>query len=372
MPYEVGRTLDRRYRLKRLIARSERGLVFEADHAHLDRSVALRLLAEEQRGDARAKAKLLEEAARLDRVKHPGVIRVIDAAETEQGEAYLVTEALTGRPLDGLIAVEGRLPLDEALEVVLAVADALAQAHAVGIFHAGLASTSVLRTAYGRPAAKLIDTGVAPSPVGVLGGPLAAMAYAAPERLAGGAADAASDVYSLGALLHEMLTGELPERDAPVALEGVPAPLADAVRSALSPRAARVPSMDAFASSIREATQIQPIPPSLPPPARATPRAPYVTPVRLRLPDGHALDGRTEDISEGGLLILVTGDVEAEASVLVRFALPTSGRMVSVPAVTRWVRSTGGREALGVRFEDPGEKVLEDIRAYVDYLARPA
>ncbi len=372
MPHEVGDLVDRRYRLKRLIARSERGVVFEAHHAHLDRAVALRLLAEEQLGDAKARQKLLEEAARLDRVRHPGVIRVIDAAQTERGEPYVVTEAITGRPIDGLIAVEGRLPLDEALDVALALVDALAQAHAAGVFHGGLASTSVLRTATGRPAAKLLDTGVAPSPIGVLGGPLAAMAYAAPERLAGGAADRASDVYSAGVLLHEMLTGELPEREAEPPLQGVPSALAAVVRAALAPLASRIATMDELAARLREATRVQPLPPSLPPPERAAPRAPYITPARIRRPDGRALDGRTEDISEGGLLILVTGEVAAEESVLVRFALPTSGRMVSVPAVTRWVRSTGGREALGVRFEDPGEKVLEDIRAYVALVGRPA
>jgi c-di-GMP-binding flagellar brake protein YcgR len=93
--------------------------------------------------------------------------------------------------------------------------------------------------------------------------------------------------------------------------------------------------------------------------------------VRLRRPNGDALDGRTEDISEGGLLILVSGEVAAEESVLVRFALPSSGRLVSVPATTRWARRAGGREALGLRFEEPGDRVVEDIRSYVDYLASP-
>jgi c-di-GMP-binding flagellar brake protein YcgR len=89
------------------------------------------------------------------------------------------------------------------------------------------------------------------------------------------------------------------------------------------------------------------------------------------LPGGDALDGRSEDISEGGLLVLAPKRVENASEVLVRFALPRDGRMVSMPAETRWVRSAAGREALGLRFLDPSEKVRADIRAYVEYLARP-
>jgi serine/threonine-protein kinase len=372
--YDVGETLDRRYRLKRLIARSERGVVFEAEHLHLSRAAAVRLLAAEEAGDEAAAERLLLEARRLDEARHPAVVRVLDAARTPQGEPFVATEVLAGRTLDGVLAVEERLPVEDAVAIARSVAEALARAHAAGVFHAGLAPTSILRAApsAGGPAAKLLDVGVAPSPIGVLGGPLAAMAYAAPERLGGGAPDAAADVHALGAILFEMLRGELPPREAsPELPPDVPRPLAAVVRRALAERAERYATMDALAAALREATRVEPPAPSLPPPPRAFPRAPYVTPVRLRRPNGDALDGRSEDISEGGLLVLVSGEVTAEESVLVRFALPSSGRLVSVPATTRWVRRAGGREALGLRFEDPGQKVLDDIRAYVDYLASP-
>lgn len=373
MRYDVGETLDRRYRLKRLVARSERGVIFEADHAHLDRTVAVRLLADAEAEDP-ARERLWEEARRLDRVHHPAVLRIVDVAETAQGTPFVVTEAIVGRTLDGLLAVEGHLQVESAVEVALAVADALAAAHAVGVFHASLAPSSILCAPSGAsPAARLLDVGVAPSLLGVISGPLEAMAYAAPERLGGGEPDGPSDVHALGAILHEMLTGELPARGEPGALpDGVSEALAAVVERARGPRSKRFGTAAALADALRQATRSEPPPASLPPPARAFPRAPYVTPVRVRAPEGAMLDGRTEDISEGGLLLLVNGEIPEDVSVLVRFALPGSGRLVSVPARTRWARRSGGREALGVRFEEPGDRVLEDIRAYVEILGRPS
>ncbi|HEY8431650.1 MAG TPA: PilZ domain-containing protein, partial [Sandaracinaceae bacterium] len=93
--------------------------------------------------------------------------------------------------------------------------------------------------------------------------------------------------------------------------------------------------------------------------------------VRVRRSNGTAIDGRTEDISEGGLLVLLDAELEPREPVLVRFALPASGRMVSVPAQARWAReSRASTRAVGLAFVDAGEKVLEDIRAYVAYLGQ--
>ncbi len=377
MARSPGDILDRRYRLRRLIARSEDAELFEAAHVHLPRTVAVRVL--DRGASERLRGKLVREAELLERARHRSILSVLDVAETPEGEPYLVTEALTGRPLDGVLAVRGTLPADEAIPVALDLADALAHAHSLGIAHAGLAPSSVLLgTSGGQRAsappggapsvAKLLDLGEAPSPSGAFGGPLAAMGYASPERLAGGDAEAANDVHALGALLHELLTGELPRGSS----DTLPAPPAvvEVVRHALAPRAVRYPSALELAAALRDALASEELPRSLPPPSRREHvRAGYVTPVRLRRPNGEAIDGRTEDISEGGLLVLTAADVAPEESVLVRFALPRSGRMVSVPALVRWAREgRGAARAIGLAFVEPGEKVLEDVRAYVAFL----
>jgi len=370
---DAGITLDRRYALKRLVAKSDHASIFEATHVNLGRTVAVRVLSDPSPRDVEA---LFEEARRLDAVAHPGVVRVHDAAETEGGDIYLATEAMDGRPLDGLLATRGRFHLEEAIAVVTAVGDGLAAAHAAQVSHAGLCPSSVLHVDRAGVGAKLIDLGVSPSPMGVLSGPLAAMGYAAPERLSGSDGGPLGDIYALGAIFWEMLTEQLPERDGERDVRALRADVPDEVafvlERMLAPAQHRFPTMTQAIDALREVTNARPLPVTLPPPARrAHPRAAYVTPVRLRVPGGDSLDGRCEDISEGGLLVLVGGEVAEHAEVLARFALPSSGRMVSLPAETRWSREVGGKRAVGLRFLEPGEKVAEDVRAYVAHMGAP-
>jgi len=352
--------------------------MFEAQHERLERKAWIRLLGPHDFEEVAARERFFEEARLLDAARHRAVITVLDAAPTADGEPYLATEALEGRPLDGVLEVRDTLSIDEAVSVALDLGDALSHAHDLGIIHRGLCAGSVLWTEPARGererGAKLLDFGVSPCPTSVLSGPLAAMGYASPERLSGAPPDRASDVYALGALLFEMLCGRLPSRGSepsPLALrEAIPESLDAVVRTALAPATTRYGGMQELTGALREVTAVQPLPPSEPPARRrAHPRAGYVTPVRMRRDGGELFDGRTEDISEGGVLVLTSGQAHAGESVLLRFALPMSGRLVSVPANIRWARETRGeRVALGVSFEDPGDRVLEEVRAYVGYL----
>jgi hypothetical protein len=101
------------------------------------------------------------------------------------------------------------------------------------------------------------------------------------------------------------------------------------------------------------------------PQRRRYPRAPYVTPVRIKHRDGRTLDGRSEDISEGGLLVLADRPCQAEENVEIRFALPTTGRIVTARAVARWVRTSRGTGAVGLEFEPLPNEVKIAIRRYV-------
>ena len=92
-------------------------------------------------------------------------------------------------------------------------------------------------------------------------------------------------------------------------------------------------------------------------------RAPYVTPVRVLRPNGKVVEGRSEDISAGGLLVVISAPCEANEIVKVRFALPGSGRIVEVSAITKWVRNTRGTEAVGFEFN----QLAADNRAAIEH-----
>jgi eukaryotic-like serine/threonine-protein kinase len=94
-------------------------------------------------------------------------------------------------------------------------------------------------------------------------------------------------------------------------------------------------------------------------------RAPYVTPVRIVQQDGRSIDGKSEDISEGGLLVMADRACGAAEQVEIRFALPTTGRIVGCRAIARWVRTVRGTGALGLQFQDLADEVRAGIRQYV-------
>lgn len=355
---EVGQTLDGRWKLRRLVAEAEEGALYDAAHVHLDRSASL-IVAHRQHRDA-----LLREALLREKVDHPNVVRVLDFAELPGGDAYLVGEPFKGRSLDGLLLVRDAFPTEEAVDIALSLGDAVAHLHSLELAHAALSPASVV---VHQSRATLLDLGIFPTPLGTVTGSLASIPYTAPERLRGRApAGPRADVYSVTAMLVEMLTGGSTAEWATHELD-FPAPLSKAIRLGLAEAPERHASMVVAAKALREATAAEPLPSSVPPAARRRhPRAPYVSPVRVRLREA-LVDGRSEDISEGGMLVLGVGDsgVDGGASVLLRFALPMSGKVVSEPATVQWARGARG-EALGLSFDQPAERTIEDIRAYVD------
>ncbi|MCI2239674.1 Stk1 family PASTA domain-containing Ser/Thr kinase [Paenibacillus sp. TRM 82003] len=218
----VGRVLDRRYRVLGRIGRGGMGVVYRAEDQRLDREVALKVLRADLAHDPVARQRFVREAKSAARLAHPGVVAVLDqgvddGAERGDGQetAYLVMELVNGRTLRDVVHEEGALALGEALDVTAAVLDALAEAHRKGLLHRDVKTGNVLVGDDGR--VKVGDFGLARSAAPTqastasTGADLLGTAeYLAPEQVSRGIADARSDVYGVGVLLFEVLTGAPP------------------------------------------------------------------------------------------------------------------------------------------------------------------
>jgi eukaryotic-like serine/threonine-protein kinase len=199
-----------RYRLVRQLGVGGMGEVWEADDTVLGRRVALKVLVQELANDARATRRFVREARATAKLTHPNVTRVYDFGR-DGGLPYLVMELLEGDTLADRLA-GGPLPPAEAARIGAAVADALDAAHSRGIVHRDVKPSNVVLTPAGE--VKVMDFGIAAaadetqSTTG--SGLYGTAAYISPERAAGQAATPAADLYSLGAVLYELLTGRPP------------------------------------------------------------------------------------------------------------------------------------------------------------------
>ncbi|OUC93943.1 hypothetical protein CA984_24470 [Streptosporangium minutum] len=206
--------LARRYLLLEPIARGGMSVIWRAFDQSLQRLVAVKLLDGEIGADRGGRELIRREARATARLIHPDAIEVYDYGETVTSHgrlaAYVVMRLLEGRPLSDRIS-QGPLPWAEAALIAARLANVLAAAHGRGIVHRDVTAENVLLTADG---AKLLDFGIAAF-IGEEEGEDRASdygtpPYVAPERLTGMTADPASDVYALGVLLFEMLTGGTP------------------------------------------------------------------------------------------------------------------------------------------------------------------
>jgi eukaryotic-like serine/threonine-protein kinase len=270
---------DGRYRLVRRIATGGMGEVWEADDTVLGRRVALKVLVAELAADKRATRRFVREARATARLTHPNVARVYDFSR-DGGAPFLVMELLQGETLADRLAA-GPLPPAEAARIAASVADALDAAHQLGIVHRDVKPANVMLTPAGD--VKVMDFGIAAaadethSTTG--SGLYATVAYVSPERVAGEPATPASDVYSLGAVLYELLCGRPPFTGSTPALVArahlhdppppvhklapwVPPRLAEAAEAALAKDPARRPSSAAaFAARLRSAARLPAAPP---------------------------------------------------------------------------------------------------------------
>lgn len=215
-----GSVLDGRYAVEREVGEGGMGVVFAACDRQTNARVAIKALLPSLAGDHTAMARLRREAALAGRLRHPNVCHIITLGETPDGMIYVVMPFVEGEVLVDRTHRRVRLPLDETVAIVRDVAAGLDSAHRLGIVHRDLKPENVMiaRDAAGAERAVVMDFGLAKERrVGaavekltatgiVLGTP----EFMSPEQLRGQPLDARSDVYALGLMTCEMLTGKLP------------------------------------------------------------------------------------------------------------------------------------------------------------------
>ncbi|MDF2693458.1 MAG: hypothetical protein K0S65_1841, partial [Labilithrix sp.] len=405
--YEKGAVLEGRYELLRDVGGRVTGSRWEVRHLRTARRSLLKVGVRNAKDESDAESVRREQLA-LASFNHPGAVDLRDAGTSETGDPYIVVEMLEGRTLEGLVAARGALPVAEACAVIRQIADVLVAAHEASVRHGDVKPENVLivRDAWGVERAKLVHWESA--------------------TLAEGAPDTAVDLAGIGVCAFLALAGRTRNEGEDVrsirsgkwAVQDLTASLGTVIARTLGGAGADrftsakefIDALDAAAPAAplvmqlldakpeRRGTSIRPEPRSasvVPPPEvveaapvltgtppsaatdpvemRRYPRAAYRTPVRVEVPGIGAVDGRSEDISEGGLFVITRGKIADGAQVTVRFALPIDGKVVSETGVVRWSRAPhsgdGGARAIGIELSSPGAESVKQISRYVSFMA---
>jgi len=416
-PLLLGSVVDGRYALRRVLGRGAAAVVFAAEHVRVRRLVALKLPLHDVELHALLCARLRREIDLLSRVRHRAIVDALDAGEHE-GLPYLAMELLEGRTLAGLIAARGKLNADEAIKIGIELAEGLAAVHAAGIVHRDVKPLNVLVTHAPLRQVHLCDFGIArqQAPLGgehprltEQGAFVGTIEYMPMEALAASAnADHRVDVYALGITLFECLTGNVPVEgplgqlvsritagplpavselrpDVPVGLSQIVArciapdyrerfatalEVAHALRDCASGPTEGVDLLRSTAVSAASAGSADERSESTS--RRKHARAPFVALASLQRGDEPATTGRVEDLSRGGMLLLCKSRYDAGDIVLLRFALPISGRVLANSATVRWCREARNGIATGLEFGELPEAAKGDIDRYVTLMEQPS
>lgn len=414
----TGDWIADKYHLIREIGRGGAGVVFEAEHKFTGRHLALKTLGTEHeaRHEAELIERLLREARALGSVEHPGVVEIYDAGMVD-GVPFIAMEMLHGRSLEGILAARTKLGADDTLAIGLQLASALGALHKHHVIHRDVkpGNIFVVRDGEGIARIKLMDLGIASSKeftgrkLTAHGEVVGTIEYMSMERLAGDdSLDPRVDVYAAGVTLFECLAGDapftgslgdivrqvMPSDATPVQVRvpGVSQKLSAAIEKCCARRREdRFATMDELQEALENAAdgravtlgvlddpqQVRPHgnAASAPPPAMARrkfARAPYSTPIRIVTAAG-SVDGRSEDISIGGMLVISQKQAVANEEVSVRFALPVEGTVATSRALVRWARRGGdpkGPCAIGLEFIEPSGQIVTSIERFVEIMGR--
>src|SRR5580693_10618150 len=218
-PESEGTVLAGKYTLEALLGGGAMGEVWRARNIAFGRVVAIKLLRAEHARDPEIVARFLREARAANLVRHANVVDVIDVGEDDTGRPFLVQELLEGKDLGAHLSDVGHgLPLDDAMQILLPIVEAVAFAHGKGVVHRDLKPENVfLSRTEGGVVPKLLDFGIShvvaegAARMTATGVALGTPAYMSPEQIKGARnVDVRSDIWALGVMIHEVLSGELP------------------------------------------------------------------------------------------------------------------------------------------------------------------
>lgn len=211
----IGMVVAGRYRIVECIGRGGMGVVYKIEHVEIGKLLALKLLAGELSRQREVVRRFKREALLASRLSHPNTVQVFDFGVSD-GLTYLVMELVSGRDLSRVIKAETALPFDRVGRILVQICSSLAEAHGVGIVHRDLKPENVIiaRTRDGTDFAKVLDFGLAKlreatelNEVTGSGQVVGTPYYMAPEQIHGRAVDGRTDIYALGAVMYEALTG---------------------------------------------------------------------------------------------------------------------------------------------------------------------
>ncbi|MGB5547854.1 MAG: serine/threonine-protein kinase, partial [Polyangiales bacterium] len=213
----LGQTIDQRYRVESLLGEGGMGLVYRVTHTRLNKPLAMKVLRRENTGDPEVLARFRREAESASNIGNQHIIDISDFGELTDGSTYFIMECLDGSDLIDAIDSVDRMPEERAINIAIQVCRALGAAHDAGITHRDLKPENVflIKRDEVEDFVKVLDFGIAkvahgPSRLTRAGEVLGTPHYMSPEQCEGAGVDHRTDIYALGVLLYEMVTGHVP------------------------------------------------------------------------------------------------------------------------------------------------------------------
>ncbi len=220
-------TIDGRYKVLEKLGEGGMGSVYKVEHVRMGKIAALKLLRPDHAVDKGLKARFLQEARVVARLSHPNTVQVFDSGELDDGSLFIAMEYVPGKDLAWQLKAHGAMREDKAISIGVQVLNSLQEAHEAGIVHRDIKPANVMvvrRRKGGEDQVKLLDFGIAKLQEGegrksTTGDFVGTPAYMSPEQIRGEGVDARSDLYSLGALLFELVAGrQLFEGPTPISI----------------------------------------------------------------------------------------------------------------------------------------------------------